>query len=101
MSESRKWLEFSSEKELMAYLKEHADDIESLVVPIQPEVQMTGQGLPPVRFKTPCVVLNLCNGAPTLIHYKIAEKLINDGVLQRLNIPCVLDTLGVGPDTGT
>ena len=80
---------------LLQYMREHTDDIEAVVVPIQPKVYLVDtSGNQYGITKKPAVLIRMCSGVSHVINHKEAEKLINDGVLQRLKIPCILDDLG-------
>ena len=92
--------EFPSSEELLAYLREHSDDIENVTIPVRPYVAFhIPEGR---RFKADNVgaVIKLCSGRALVIHRDDAAMLINDGVLQRMKIKCVLDPLdGAGDAT--
>lgn len=94
MSDKRRDQRFESSDELLAYLREHTDDIEKVVIPIQPAVELRdAAGNRVAARRAAGAWLQLCGGDSILLSREDAAMLINDGVLQRMNIKCVLDTL--------
>lgn len=72
---------------LLRYIEERQDDIEKAVIPQTPNVTVvTPHGK---RLELPDVglVLQLTGQALRAIHYVDAEILLNDGILNRMNIP--------------
>lgn len=93
MSEPRD-RQFSSSEELLAYLRENVDDIERVVIPVQEAVQVVGpDGRRHSVVRGIGALIRLCSGRECCISRQDAAMLINDGVLQRLRIKCVLDPL--------
>lgn len=83
---------FSSSEELMKYLRERVDDIDSVVIPVQEEVQVTGPGWSE-RWRNIGAIIKMCDGTKRGISRDDAATLINDGVLQRMRIKCVVDPM--------
>jgi predicted nucleic acid-binding protein len=85
---------FPTSEELLTYLREYTDDIEDVVIPIGSGIiRATGpDGHRIVRHNVGAVI-RLCSGRTVLIGREDAAMLINDGVLQRMKIKCVLDPL--------
>jgi hypothetical protein len=85
--------QFKSAEEMLRFLKEHVDDIENVVIPVQEAVEVRGpQGERRVTNGVGAWI-KLCGGNSMMISRDDAAMLINDGVLQRLRIKCVLDPL--------
>jgi hypothetical protein len=84
---------FESDEELLAFLRERTDDIEAVIIPVQEGVEFVGPQGQRVRMPNVGAILQMCSGEQASLHREDAEMLINDGVLQRLRIKCVLDTL--------
>jgi len=83
---------FNSSDELLKYLRDKVDDIDSVVIPINPApMQITdAQGRPRRTMRGVGAQIRLCDGRFLLVHPQDAEMLINDGILQRLKIKCQL-----------
>ena len=88
---------FASLEGLLAYLREHTDDIDSIVIPIHDGVMFVGPKGDKLNMPGVGAILKFCSGRTKVIHREAAEALINDGVLQRSKIKCMLDTL-IPPD---
>src|SRR5437763_14881877 len=85
MSEKREDKRFATSEELLQYLKDRVDDIDSVVIPVQEQVQvMDAQGRPKHIAKGMGAWIKLCDGRSVMISRDDAAMLINDGVLQRL-----------------
>ena len=85
--------EFKSEGELLEYLREHVDDIENVVIPVQEGIDFISPSGQRDRRKHVGAWIKLCSGGSLAIRREDAAMLITDGVLQRMKIKCVLDTL--------
>src|SRR5436190_16967655 len=85
---------FETSEQLLRYLKDKVDDIDSILIPIQEKLQITdANGRPKQVAKNMGAWIKLCDGRSIMISRDDAAMLINDGILQRLKIKCVLDTL--------
>ena len=93
MDEEPENYEFATREEILAYLREHCDDIDSVVIPVQPGIDIAGPDGQRRRVMNVGAILKTCGGGRKAIHREDAAMLINDGVLQRLKIKCVLDPL--------
>ena len=94
MSEEREDKQFKTSEQLLQFLKEKLDDIDSVVIPVQESVQVRdAQGRPKHVANGVGALIRLCDGHSMMISRDDAAMLINDGVLQRLKIKCVLDPL--------
>ena len=85
--------EFKSDSELLEYLREHVEDIENVVIPVQEGIDFISPSGQRDRRKRVGAWIKLRSGGSLAIHREDAAMLINDGVLQRMKIKCVLDTL--------
>lgn len=85
--------QFETSDQLLEYLREHTDDIDSVVIPVQEGITFVGPQGQQMPMKNIGAILNRCAGGPLVIHREDAAMLINDGVLQRLRIKCILDPL--------
>lgn len=84
---------FRSSEELIVYLRSRVDDVQDVLIPVQSKIQVAGpEGQRHVMGRVGAWI-RLCGGDSILIGREDAAMLINDGVLQRLGIPCVLDPL--------
>jgi hypothetical protein len=92
MSEVPEDRRFSSSDELLKFLREQVDDIDRVVIPVQEAVEVRKQTETQVVSNVGAVV-KLCSGNSFFLTREDAAMLINDGVLQRLKIKCVLDPL--------
>ena len=86
--------DFGSSNELLKYLREKCDDIDSISIPIHWGVEGTQPDGSKIITKDIGAVINYCNGTHKMIHRTDAENIINDGVLQRLEIPIRLTPTG-------
>jgi len=77
---------FDSSDELFEYFREHADDIESVIVPVQDGMMLSGPQGQHHYAKGCGAMVKLVDGTSRLIHRGEAENLINDGLLQRLRV---------------
>ncbi len=93
MDEQPHHSEFQSSEDLLEFLREHSDDIDSVVIPVQHSVEFHGPAGQRLNTTKVGAVLKLCSGRLQLISREDAAMLINDGVLQRMKIKCVLDPL--------
>jgi hypothetical protein len=87
--------QFPSSAALLKFLRENVDDIESVVIPVTsaPLAIRDPQGRVRKVMKGAGAWIKLCGGESLLLSRDDAAMLINDGVLQRLKIKCVLDPL--------
>lgn len=90
--------EFGSYEDLLQYLTEHVDDIESVRLSIRDTARITRRGKPAKTYTGIGAIVELCSGHKQVINIKSAEMLINQGVLQRMKIPCRLETQSSRPD---
>ncbi len=93
MDDQPKNKQFASSEELLRFLRERCDDIDSVVIPVQEGVTQLGPEGQRNTITGVGAIIRLCDGSLNTIHRHDAEMLINDGVLQRLRIKCVLDPL--------
>ena len=93
MSDEPSDIRFSTTEELIQYLREHVDDVDSVVIPVQEAVQVQGPNRRPQVWKGVGALLKLCDGRSLALRREDAARLINDGVLQRMKIKCVIDPL--------
>lgn len=94
MSEKPEDRMFNTSEELLQYLREHSDDIEGVTIPVLEGVdfvnQRDGQR---IRRTNVGAIVEVVSGRSFVISREDAEMLINDGVLQRMRIKCVLSPL--------
>ena len=81
---------FTSFEELLAYLREHSDDVDEVIIPVQEGVQLAGPAGEIWRVKEDAALLRMCDGSRLTIHRQMAEALLNDGILARVRIPVIL-----------
>lgn len=80
---------FESYEALVQFLKDQVDDIDCLRIPVATN-PIVRQGETERTFQGGCAILGLCN-FDRVIDIGTAERLINDGILQRLNVPIRLE----------
>lgn len=88
---------FESDQDLLDFLVEHADDIDEVVIPVQEGLEMRGPNGERVAYPNAGAWIKLCTGGGATIHRETAERFINQGVLQRMEIPVKLATLKADP----
>ena len=72
--------------EFLKHLQELTDDTESVSVAIMDHVRHKKNDGSTKEYSGVGAVLNLCDGGTRVISIEDAERLINDGVLQRMKI---------------
>lgn len=93
MEEQPSYERFPTPEALLEYLRERSDDIETVNIPVQPHIALVAPDGRSQKKSNVGAMLKLCSGRSLMIHREDAEMLINDGVLQRLKIRCILDPL--------
>ena len=93
MSDPFETRRFPSSAEFLAFLRETSDDMKSVTIPVQPAIEIVGPQGDKKRAKNVGAVIELCSGKSVFLHREDAEMLLNDGVLARMKVPCVLSTL--------
>jgi hypothetical protein len=89
---------FDSDEEVFAWFRDHADDIETVIVPVQDGMMLIGPQGQQSYAKGCGAMVKLVDGTSRLIHRAHAESLINDGLLQRLRVKCKLFPLTAAPE---
>ena len=85
MAQEPEFTDFGSSDALLAYIKNISDDIEKAVIPQTPEIFLT-DGQRTIGHYPVGMVLYMVNTHMKFLHYKDAEILLNDGLLNRLRI---------------
>ena len=94
MSESPEMRRFRSSEELMAYLRETSDDMVSVTIPVQPKVDIIDpQGKRERVVRDVGAIIATSSGRSLLFHREDMQMLLNDGLLVRMKIPCILSTI--------
>jgi hypothetical protein len=81
---------FDSDEEMMQFLREHSDSIDSVIIPVQNGILLRGPNGESAFQNRAGAFLRMCDGSSITLFREDAEMLINDGVLQRMNIKCTL-----------
>jgi hypothetical protein len=81
---------FESSELLFQYFRDHADDVESVIIPVQDGMMLVGPQGQQHYAKGCGAMIKMVDGTSRLIHREEAETLINDGLLQRLRVKCKL-----------
>lgn len=82
--------QFPNSEELLRHLQERSDDFESVQLMVPNDIPVVGPNGEQRLLKECCGIIKTCNGSPIAIHREEFEKLLNDGILQRLKIPISL-----------
>ncbi len=90
--------EFQSSEDLLEFLREHSDDIDIVIIPVQTIVEFRSPTGKRLKANKVGAVLKMCSGRSQVINRDDDAMLINDGVLQRMKIKCVLDPLDSSGD---
>lgn len=78
---------FESVEQAIAEITARRDDIDSVRIPIPEASYQVGKTV----LRGPLMELRFCDGTGQLISREIAERLLNEGLLNRLRIPIHLD----------
>lgn len=81
---------FASVGALIREIQERSDDIESVTIQVANGIYVTGPEGQRQFCRNAGAFIRLCNGSSLLIHRDDAEALLNDGILQRMKLPCKL-----------
>lgn len=72
---------------VLLYVKEKSDDIEHVVIPLFKVGSLPTDGRSPVHeYEDVGLILFMVNGDTQLIHKADAERVLNDGILNRMRI---------------
>ncbi len=78
-----------SDEAVLAYLREHCDDIDSMSVPVS-KIRLKAPDGKKQLLTTHCVQIKVCSGESHLVPLPIAQALLDEGLLQRRKIPIEL-----------
>lgn len=81
---------FPSSQDLIKRLQERSDDFESVSIMVTNDLPLSGPQGQMLLARDCCCIIKSCSGESILIHREEFEKLLNDGILQRLKIPISL-----------
>lgn len=79
---------FSTAAEVVQRLNIKSDDVQGVVIPVAEGIYLDVPESEPQFARDAAAFIQLLDGRSLLIPRDEAEKLINDGILQRLGIPC-------------
>jgi hypothetical protein len=79
-------LQFSSDEEALQFLKDQADDIASIGIPVGGPVAVMHKGQMLGPFHGIGMIVFMVNGNIHLFRPPRAERILNDGLLNRLRI---------------
>lgn len=94
---------FNSDAELLAKMNELADDIESVVIPIQEAFDLVGPSGQRINQRGVGAIMKTCSGKVRCLDRESFQELLNAGFFQRHNLPVqlrVLPRLDGGPTGG-
>ncbi len=81
---------FSTAAEVVQRLNIKSDDVQGVVIPVAEGIFLEIPESEPQFATDAAAFIQLHDGRSLLIPRNEAEKLINDGILQRKGIPCIL-----------
>ncbi len=81
---------FSSVDALLRDLQERSDDMDSMTIQVANGIHTVGPQGERQFHPNAGGFIRLCDGSHIMIHREDAEALLNDGILQRMKIPCRL-----------
>lgn len=82
--------EFATDEEMVAFVTEHIDDIDKLDIMVVNDMMLEGPNGQKLLARDRCALLKLCSGQSLMIPTEVLQKVLDQGVLQRLRIPISL-----------
>lgn len=92
-SERPEDIRFDSSEALLRYLREKSDDVDRLTIAVPEGIQFSAPNGDKLIRRNAAAVLALCSGTQLVLHRDDLEKLLNDGLLNRMKIPVNVSTL--------
>jgi len=80
-------------EQILQQLRERSDDFDSFDIQIPEVMSVTAPSGESMPMPSVAALIQRCDGNPTAIRLDVAEALLNDGILQKLNIPIRLNQL--------
>ncbi len=99
MAEEPESIDFGSSERLLAFIKERSDDIEKVVI-LPPGTWVMDSGRHVETLQEFQMMLCLVNQRRKIIGQQDAQRVLNDGILNRMNIPIEFFGGGATPAFG-
>jgi len=80
-------------EQILQRLRERSDDFDSVDIQIPEAMSVTAPNGESIPMPGVAALIQRCDGNPTALRLDVAEALLNDGILQKLNIPIRLKLL--------